>query len=48
MGYLIIWLEFGVVSAMIASSKGNSGCGWVSIGDMLGPIGLFNGIFYLR
>ena len=45
MAYLMIWLGFGVVSAMIASSKGNSGCGWFIVGVLLGPIGLLMAFF---
>ncbi len=37
---IIVWLLFGVVSAMIASSKGNSGCLGFIIGILLGPFGL--------
>jgi len=45
MEYLFLWLGFGVVSAMIASSKGNSGCLWFFIGVLLGPIGLLMSFF---
>jgi len=27
MVYFLIWICFGIVGAMIANSKGNSGCG---------------------
>lgn len=36
---LIIWLLFGIVSAVVASNKGRSGCGWFAIGILLGPFG---------
>jgi hypothetical protein len=45
MEYLLIWLAFGVVSAMIANSKGNSGCAWFVVGVLLGPIGLLMSFF---
>lgn len=45
MVYLVIWLGFGIVSAMIANSKGNSGCGWFALGVLLGPIGLLMAFF---
>lgn len=38
--FVVIWLLFGVVSAVIASSKGRSGCGWFLLGILLGPFGL--------
>ena len=34
------WLLCGMVSAVIAVNKGNSGCGWFLLGLLLGPIGL--------
>ena len=37
---IIIWLLFGIVSAVIASKKGRSGCGWFLLGFLLGPFGL--------
>ena len=40
MEIVIIWLLFGFVSAMVASSRGASGCGYFFIGSMLGPFGL--------
>jgi hypothetical protein len=36
---ILIWLAFGVVSAVIASNKGNSGCMAFIMGVLLGPIG---------
>jgi RNA polymerase subunit RPABC4/transcription elongation factor Spt4 len=37
---LLVWLFFGVVTALIASSRGGGGCLWLFIGAALGPIGL--------
>jgi len=36
----VIWLLSGVVSAMVANTKGRSGCGWFVLGFLLGPLGL--------
>lgn len=38
--FVVIWLAFGVVGAMIMSGKGRSGCGGFALGVLLGPIGL--------
>jgi hypothetical protein len=40
MTFIIIWLLFGFVSAIIASGKGRSGCGFFAAGFLLGPFGL--------
>lgn len=40
MEFLIIWLLFGIVSAIVASNKGRSGCGWFALGVLLGPFGV--------
>jgi hypothetical protein len=40
MPFVLIWLLFGVASAMIASNKGRSGCGFFALGVLLGPFGL--------
>jgi len=45
MEYVLIWLVFGVVSSIIASNKGNSGCGGFLLGVLLGPIGLLIALF---
>lgn len=37
---LVIWFLFGVVSAVVMSNKGRSGCGGFALGFLLGPIGL--------
>ena len=39
MEILFIWLLFGIVSAVVATTKGRSGCGWFIIGILLGPFG---------
>ena len=39
MEILGIWLLCGIVSAVIASNKGRSGCGWFLLGVLLGPFG---------
>ena len=39
MEIIIIWLLFGLVSAVVASNKGRSGCGWFLLGVLLGPFG---------
>ncbi|HZP02716.1 MAG TPA: zinc ribbon domain-containing protein [Terriglobia bacterium] len=39
MEILLIWLLFGIVSAVVASNKGRSGCGWFALGVLLGPFG---------
>lgn len=39
MGILTIWLLCGVVAAVVATSKGRSGCGWFILGVLLGPFG---------
>ena len=38
--FLVIWLLFGVASAVIASNKGRSGCGFFTLGVLLGPFGI--------
>lgn len=37
---VIIWLLFGIISAVVGSNKGRSGCGWFILGILLGPLGL--------
>jgi len=39
MEMIIIWLLFGIMSAVVASNKGRSGCGWFTLGVLLGPFG---------
>ena len=40
MELLLFWGLFGVVAAVVASNKGNSGVAWFFVGVLLGPIGL--------
>ncbi len=37
---VVIWLLSGVFSAVVATNKGRSGCGWFTLGFLLGPVGL--------
>jgi hypothetical protein len=39
MEVFIIWLLFGVVTAVVATNKGRNGCGWFLLGVPLGPFG---------
>jgi len=39
MEILIIWLFFGIISAVVASTKGRSAFGWFVIGILFGPLG---------
>ncbi len=45
MGFVIIWICLGIVGAMIANNKGNSGCSGFALGILLGPIGLLIALF---
>jgi hypothetical protein len=38
MEYIFIWLLFGVMSAVVASNRGGSGCMWMFWGFIGGPI----------
>ena len=40
MEFIVIWLIFGIICAVVASGKGKSGCLWFFLGVLLGPIGL--------
>ena len=40
MAIVLIWILCGVISAVVASNKGRSGCGWFALGILLGPLGL--------
>jgi hypothetical protein len=40
MAFLLIWVLFGVASAIVASNKGRNGCGWFIMGVLFGPFGL--------
>lgn len=37
---IVIWLLFGIASAVVMSNKGRSGCGGFALGFLLGPFGL--------
>ena len=39
MGF-IVWVCFGIAGAVVASNKGRSGCGWMILVLLLGPVGL--------
>ena len=38
--FIIIWLLFGIVASIIASTKGRSGFGWFLLGVLIGPFSL--------
>jgi DNA-directed RNA polymerase subunit RPC12/RpoP len=38
--FVLFWLACGIGAAMIASSKGRSGCGWFVGGSLFGPLAL--------
>lgn len=38
--FFLIWVVCGVFAASIASSKGYSGCLWLIVGFLLGPLAL--------
>lgn len=40
MEILVIWILFGIASAVVASNKGRDGCGWFILGVLFGPFGL--------
>lgn len=40
MELVIFWIIAGVVVALVASSKGRSGCGWFIYGFLLWPIAI--------
>ena len=40
MELLLFWALCGVVAAVVASNRGNSGVAWFFVGVLLGPIGL--------
>lgn len=40
MEFLLVWLLFGIASAVVASNKGKEGCAWFILGCLLGPFGL--------
>jgi len=36
----VIWVFFGIATAIVAPQKHRSGCGWFLVGFFLGPFGL--------
>lgn len=40
MEWVIGWIIFGIITAIVASNKGRDGCGWFALGVLLGPFGL--------
>jgi zinc ribbon protein len=36
---VLTWLIFGIVTAVVAVNKGRNGCGWFTLGVLLGPVG---------
>ena len=40
MWIFLIWIFFGVATAVVASGKGRNGFGWFFVGLLLGPVGL--------
>jgi hypothetical protein len=36
---LLLWIASGIISALVASKKGHSGCLWFFVGILLGPLG---------
>jgi len=38
--FAAVWLLSGIVSAMVATNKGRSGCSWFLLGFLLGLVGL--------
>ncbi len=41
MGWIILWIVCGILSGAVAASKGRSGFGWLLLGVLFGPLGLF-------
>ena len=42
--YAFGWIGSALLSAAIASSKNRSGCGWLALGVVAGPLGLLASI----
>lgn len=40
MEFLVLWLIFGFVAAVVANSRGANGCAAFAIGVLLGPLGI--------
>lgn len=45
MTYVLVWLFFGVFTALLASSRNRSALGWFFIGFIFGPFGLLFAFF---
>ena len=45
MALFLIWIGLGIIGSLIASGKGNSGCGGFALGVLLGPIGILIALF---
>jgi len=45
MAVLIIWVIFGLLSAMVGSNRGGNGCLYFIGGVLFGPIGLIIAFF---
>ena len=45
MGIFLLWLFFGIFTALIASSRNRSVVGWFFIGFLFGPFGLLFAFF---
>ena len=37
---IILWILSGIVTSVVASNRGRSGCNWLLVGFVLGPLGL--------
>jgi len=42
---VVIWILFGIGAAIIANSRGASGCLWFGLGVLLGPFALLFALF---
>jgi len=38
--FVLIWLVCGIVAGVLAEQKGRSGCGWVVLGLLFGPLAI--------
>jgi hypothetical protein len=48
MGVVIVWILFGIITAIVASNKGHDGCLWFIVGVLLGPLGLIIALVVAR
>jgi hypothetical protein len=37
--FIVIWILFGIITAVVANNKGRDGCSWFLLGVLLGPFG---------